>query len=115
MTILCYEKCSTCRKALQWLDRKGADYSVRPIREENPSYEELRDWHRRSGLPLRRFFNTSGQLYRELHLSQRLADMSEEEQLQLLASDGMLVRRPLVISENAVIPGFKESEWEKVL
>ncbi len=115
MTILCYERCSTCRKALQWLDRKGVDYSVRPIREENPAYEELRDWHQRSGLPLRRFFNTSGQLYRELHLSQRLDGMGEEEQLRLLASDGMLVRRPLLISENAVIPGFKESEWEKVL
>ncbi len=115
MTILCYEKCSTCRKALQWLDEQGADYTVRPIKEENPSYEELLNWWKKSGLPLRRFFNTSGMLYRELGLKDRLDSMSEEEQLRLLASDGMLVKRPLLVSEDAVIPGFKEAAWKAVL
>jgi arsenate reductase len=115
MTILCYEKCSTCRKALRWLDEQGAAYTVRPIKEENPSYEELLSWWKKSGLPLRRFFNTSGMLYRELGLKDRLDGMSEEEQLRLLASDGMLVKRPLLVSEDAVIPGFKEEAWKAVL
>ena len=115
MTILCYEKCSTCRKALQWLNEQGADYTVRPIKEENPCYEELLNWWNKSGLPLRRFFNTSGMLYRELGLKDRLDGMSEEEQLRLLASDGMLVKRPLLVSEDAVIPGFKEDAWKAVL
>ncbi|MBQ3702474.1 MAG: arsenate reductase family protein [Oscillospiraceae bacterium] len=115
MTILCYEKCSTCRKALQWLDEQGADYTVRPIKEENPSYEELLNWWKKSGLPLRCFFNTSGMLYRELGLKDRLDGMCEEEQLRLLASDGMLVKRPLLVSEDAVIPGFKEEAWKAVL
>ena len=115
MTILCYEKCSTCRKALQWLDARGAVYTLRPIREEHPTYEELSDWWEKSGLPLRRFFNTSGTLYRELGLKERLDGMSEEEQLRLLASDGMLVKRPLLVSEKEVIPGFREKEWEAVL
>ena len=115
MTILCYEKCSTCRKALRWLDEQGADYAVRPIREENPSYEELLNWWKKSGLPLRRFFNTSGMLYRELGLKDKLDTMSDEEQLRLLASDGMLVKRPLLVSEKAVIPGFRETAWKAVL
>ncbi len=115
MTILCYEKCSTCRKALRWLDEQGADYAVRPIREENPSYEELLNWWKKSGLPLRRFFNTSGMLYRELGLKDKLDTMSDEEQLRLLASDGMLVKRPLLVSEKAVIPGFREAAWKAVL
>ena len=115
MTILCYEKCSTCRKALRWLDEQGADYTVRPVKEENPSYEELLNWWKKSGLPLRRFFNTSGMLYRELGLKDRLDTMSEDEQLRLLASDGMLVKRPLLVSDKAVIPGFKEKDWEKLL
>ena len=115
MTILCYEKCSTCRKALRWLDEQGADYAVRPIREENPSYEELLNWWKKSGLPLKRFFNTSGMLYRELGLKDKLGTMSEEEQLRLLASDGMLVKRPLLVSEKAVIPGFREETWKAVL
>ena len=115
MTILCYEKCSTCRKALRWLDEQGAAYTVRPIKEENPSYEELLSWWKKSGLPLRRFFNISGMLYRELGLKDRLDGMSEEEQLRLLASDGMLVKRPLLVSEDAVIPGFKEEAWKAVL
>lgn len=115
MTILCYDKCSTCRKALQWLDAKGAAYTVRPIKEENPSYEELLSWQKQSGLPIRRFFNTSGMLYRELNLKDRLSGMTEDEQLRLLASDGMLVKRPLLVSEKAVIPGFKEKDWEAVI
>ena len=115
MIILCYEKCSTCRKALQWLDKEGAAYTVRPIREENPNYEELLAWWKKSGLPLRRFFNTSGTAYRELGLKDRLDGMREEEQLRLLASDGMLVKRPLLVSENAVIPGFKEKKKKKAI
>ena len=115
MVILCYDKCSTCKKALQWLDARGADYSVRPIKEENPNAEELRAWWKQSGLPLRRFFNTSGMLYRDLGLKDKLDSMSEEEPLRLLASDGMLVKRPLLVSEKAVIPGFKEKDREKLL
>ena len=115
MTVLCYDKCSTCRKALKWLDAQGAEYRLRPIREENPDTEELREWQRRSGLPLRRFFNTSGILYRELGLKDRLDAMSEEEQLALLASDGMLVKRPLLVTEAAVIPGFREKDWAALL
>ena len=112
--ILCYEKCSTCKKALQWLDARGAAYTVRPIKQEHPSAEELRLWQQKSGLPLRRFFNTSGMLYRELGLKDKLDTMTEEEQLQLLASDGLLVKRPLLVSDDKVIPGFRESEWEKL-
>ena len=115
MTILCYDKCSTCKKALAWLDEKGAEYDVRPIKEENPGLEELQQWWKRSGLPRRRFFNTSGMLYRELGLRDKLDNMSEEEQLALLASDGMLVKRPLLVSDQAVIPGFREKDWEAVL
>ena len=115
MTILCYDKCSTCKKALKWLDAMGAEYTVRPIKEENPSCDELRDWQQKSGLPLRRFFNTSGRLYRELGLKDKLDGMSEDEQLALLASDGMLVKRPLLVSDKAVIPGFKEKDWEAVI
>ena len=115
MTILCYDKCSTCQKALKWLDAKGADYTVRPIKEEHPNEDELKSWWKQSGLPLRRFFNTSGMLYRELGLKDRLDTMSEDEQIRLLASDGMLVKRPLLVSDRAVIPGFKEKDWEAVL
>ena len=115
MTILCYDRCTTCQKALKWLDSKGADYTVRPIREEHPNEDELKSWWKQSGLPLRRFFNTSGTLYRELGLKDRLDTMSEEEQLRLLASDGMLVKRPLLVSGETVIPGFKEKDWETVL
>ena len=115
MTILCYDRCTTCQKALKWLDSKGADYTVRPIREEHPNEDELKSWWKQSGLPLRRFFNTSGMLYRELGLKDRLDTMSEDEQLALLASDGMLVKRPLLVSDRAVIPGFKEKDWEAVI
>lgn len=112
-TVLCYDRCSTCKKALKWMEEHGVDYTKRPIKEENPDKEELREWHERSGLPLKRFFNTSGNLYKELKLKDKLPDMSEEEQLALLATDGMLVKRPLLISDEVVCPGFKESEWMK--
>ena len=115
MTILCYDRCTTCQKALKWLDLKGADYTVRPIKEEHPNVDELRAWWKQSGLPLRRFFNTSGMLYRELGLKDKLDTMSEDEQLALLASDGMLVKRPLLVSDRAVIPGFREKDWEAVI
>ena len=115
LTVLCYDKCSTCKKALAWLDAQGAEYRVRPIKEKNPNEEELRAWQAKSSLPLRRFFNTSGLLYRELGLKDKLDTMSEEEQLSLLASDGMLVKRPLLVTEKTVIPGFRENEWKRVL
>lgn len=116
MKVYCYSKCSTCRKALKWLDEAGADYELYDIKEQNPGLDELRAWHAMSGLPLKRFFNTSGMIYREMGLSAKLPSMREEEQLALLASDGMLVKRPLVIGEDFVLTGFKEAEWkEKVL
>ena len=114
-TVLCYDKCSTCQKALKWLDAQGADYVVRPIKEQNPNAEELAAWREKSGLPLRRFFNTSGMQYRSLGLKDRLPDMSEEEQLALLASDGMLVKRPLLVTEDRVFPGFREETWREIL
>lgn len=115
MLFIEYPKCSTCRKAKQWLEERGVEFTDRNIREENPTKEELAEWVRRSGLPLKRFFNTSGLLYKELHLKERLAQMTEEEQLELLASDGMLVRRPLLIAENRILIGFQKEEWEKAL
>jgi len=115
MLVLVYRKCSTCQKALKWLEEQAVDYIERPIVEENPSYEELRDWYQKSGLPLKRFFNTSGLLYKELDLKNKLTDMSEEEQLQLLATNGMLVKRPLVIGDDFVLTGFKEAEWRQYL
>ncbi|NBH26469.1 arsenate reductase family protein [Lachnospiraceae bacterium] len=110
--VLVYRKCSTCQKALKWLDENKIVYEERAIREENPTVEELRQWHRKSGLPLKRFFNTSGNLYKELQLKDKLADMTEEEQLKLLATDGMLVKRPLLVTEDYVCPGFKEENWK---
>lgn len=115
MLFIEYPKCSTCQRAKKWLDSRGVSYTDRHIKEENPTYEELSDWVRRSGLPLKRFFNTSGQLYRALALKERLPQMTEEEQLRLLASDGMLVKRPLLISDERVLTGFKEAEWEAFL
>lgn len=114
-TVLYYAKCSTCRKALKWLEEKGTAYDGRPIKEENPTADELRVWHEKSGLPLKRFFNTSGLLYKEMALKDKLPGMSEGEQLALLSTDGMLVKRPILVSEKGVCPGFKESEWEKLL
>ena len=113
--ILFYAKCSTCKKALKWLVEKGVDYEGRPIKEENPSASELKSWHEKSGLPLKRFFNTSGLLYKEMGLKDKLSGMSEDEQTELLATDGMLVKRPILVSEKGVYPGFKESSWEELL
>lgn len=110
-----YAKCSTCQKAKAWLDRQGADYIDRPIKEETPTYEELDAWTARSGLPLKRFFNTSSKSYQALGLKDRLPQLSREEQLRLLAADGMLIKRPLLIGEGFVLPGFKPQEWEAAL
>ena len=115
MIFLEYPKCTTCRKAGKWLDEKGIDYEDRHIKEKNPSTEELKEWKQRSGLPLKKFFNTSGMLYKEMKLKDRLPDLSEEEQYELLASDGMLVKRPLLIGEDFVLVGFKEAEWTEKL
>lgn len=115
MTFIEYAKCSTCKKAKNWLDANGISYETRPIREENPTAEELKEWQKKSKLPLKRFFNTSGNLYKELKLKDKLKEMSEEEQFELLATDGMLVKRPLLISETSVLVGFKETEWEELL
>ena len=115
MLVLVYRKCSTCLKALKWLDENGVDYVERPIKEQNPSYEELKEWYQRSGLPLKKFFNTSGLLYKEMKLKDKLAEMSEEEQLKLLATDGMLVKRPLVVGDDFVLTGFREAQWQEKL
>ena len=113
MKVLVYRKCSTCRKALKWLEDHQVFFEERPIIEENPSYEELKEWCEKSGLPLKKFFNTSGMLYKQMNLKEKLKEMSEEEQLKLLATDGMLVKRPLVVGEGFVLTGFKENEWEE--
>jgi len=115
MLVLVYRKCSTCIKALKWLEANNIAFEERPIVEQNPTYEELKTWYQMSGLPLKKFFNTSGMLYKEMKLKDKLAEMSEEEQLQLLATNGMLVKRPLVVGEDFVLTGFKESEWNEVL
>lgn len=111
ISMICYPRCSTCKKAEKWAQERGIAYEYRDIKTQNPTLEELRAWYQASGLPLKRFFNTSGQLYRSMSLKDRLPEMSEEEQLELLASDGMLVKRPLLIGENFVLIGFKEKEW----
>ena len=115
MLFLEYPPCSTCKKAKKWLDDHEISYEARHIKENNPTYEELKTWYEMSGLPLKKFFNTSGIQYRALELKDKLPSMPEEEQLQLLASDGMLVKRPLVISGNTVLTGFKADQWEKLL
>ena len=115
MVFLQYPPCSTCKKAKVWLDARGIAYEDRHIKENNPTYEELKAWQAKSGLPLKRFFNTSGLKYKELNLRERLPEMSEEEQLRLLATDGMLVKRPILVTESAVLVGFKEAEWEKLM
>lgn len=112
---VCYPKCTTCQKALKWLDAHGVDVTMRDIKQQNPTEEELRDWHRKSGLPLKRFFNTSGLLYKSMGLSKKLPELSEEEQFNLLASDGMLVKRPIAVSGDTVLVGFKEADWETLL
>lgn len=115
MLFLEYPKCSTCKNEKKWLDEQGISYEDRHIIEDNPTVEELKDWHERSGLPLKRFFNTSGMKYRELGLKDKLPEMSEEEQYELLATDGMLVKRPLVVGDDFVLIGFKEALWKETL
>lgn len=115
MIFVCYPKCSTCQKAKTWLNEHNVEYTERHIAEENPSYDELKEWYEKSGLPIRKFFNTSGKLYKEMQLKDRLPSMSEEEQLRLLATNGMLVKRPILVSEGDVLVGFKEAEWAEIL
>ena len=115
MLFVQYPPCSTCQKAKKWLDAKGVSYTDRHIKEQNPSYEELKEWHEKSGLPLKKFFNTSGLLYKSMNLKEKLPAMTEEEQLRLLASDGMLVKRPILVKGDKVLTGFKEADWEKML
>ena len=112
MTFVCYPKCTTCQKARKWLDENGISYELRDIKTENPSAQELAQWYRRSGLPLKKFFNTSGLQYKSLGLKDKLTAMSEDEQLALLATDGMLVKRPLLVGEDFVLTGFRATEWE---
>ena len=112
MLFIWYPKCSTCQKAKKWLDSQEIEYTERHIVEENPTYEELEEWHQKSGLSLKKFFNTSGMLYKEMKLKDKLPEMSEDEQLKLLATNGMLVKRPLLLDEDKVLVGFKEKEWE---
>ena len=115
MLFVYYPKCSTCQKAKKWLDAQNKDVTVRDIKLENPTEDELRLWYSKSGLPLKKFFNTSGNLYKELHLKDRLPEMSEDEQFALLASDGMLVKRPIVVDGDTVLVGFKEADWAEKL
>ena len=115
MLVLCYPRCSTCKKALKWLDDNGISYTGRDIAKENPSKEELVRWHEASGLDWKRFFNTSGLKYKELQLKDKLPSMTDEEKADLLSTDGMLVKRPLVIGEDYVLAGFKEAEWESAI
>lgn len=111
---ICYPKCSTCKKAQKWLDENGFKYEIRDIKENNPTYQELKEWQKISGLPLKKFFNTSGMLYRSMNLKDKLPNLSEDEQLKILASDGMLVKRPILICGETVLTGFKESEWQNL-
>lgn len=115
MQFIQYPPCSTCQKAKKWLDAKGVSYTDRHIKEQNPTYEELKEWYEKSGLELKKFFNTSGQLYKSMNLKDKLPTMTEEEKLQLLSSDGMLVKRPILVKGDKVLTGFKEAEWEKIL
>lgn len=113
--VYCYSKCTTCKKALKWLDDNKVEYKLIDIKENHPDEKTLRQLHKKSGLPLKKFFNTSGQLYREMELSKKLPEMSEDDMFKLLASDGMLVKRPLLITPGAVLTGFKEEDWRKAL
>lgn len=115
MLFIQYPPCSTCQKAKKWLDEHGLNYTDRHIKEQNPSYEELKKWYEMSGLPLKRFFNTSGLLYKSMNLKDRLPAMSEDEQLSLLATDGMLVKRPIIVDGDTVLTGFREAEWTELL
>ena len=113
--VYCYSKCSTCKKALKWLDDRGVAYEKIDLKENNPGEAELREYHAKSGLPLKRFFNTSGMIYRDMELSKKLPAMSDDEQFVLLASDGMLVKRPLLVKDDTVLTGFREKEWEEII
>lgn len=115
LTILCYSKCGTCRKAEKWLKENGIEYNYRPIKEENPSYDELKTWKERSGLPINKWFNTSGLLYKEHNMKDKVRTLPEEELLQILASDGMFVKRPVMLHGDSVLVGFKEEEWAEAL
>lgn len=115
MQFVCYPKCSTCKKAQSWLDENGFSYALRDIKNDNPTYEEIFKWHKLSGLPIKKFFNTSGQLYRSMGLKDKIKEMGEEEAIKLLSSDGMLVKRPILISDGKILVGFKQDEWEKAL
>ncbi|MDE6500617.1 MAG: arsenate reductase family protein [Ruminococcus sp.] len=115
MLYVCYPKCTTCKKAQKWLDDNGFEYELRNIKENNPTYEELKEWYNKSGLPLKKFFNTSGLLYKSMNLKDKLSEMDEDEQLRLLATDGMLVKRPIVVTDNSIFVGFREKEWEDIL
>lgn len=114
MLFICYPKCSTCRKAKTWLEDHNISYELRDIKEENPTAQELSDWQKRSGLPMKKFFNTSGMLYREMGLKDKLKAMTDQEMLDLLATDGMLVKRPILVTDDAVLVGFKEAEYQTV-
>lgn len=115
MKFICYPKCSTCQKAQKWLDEKGISYELRDIKSDNPTADELKEWHAKSGLPLKKFFNTSGLLYKSLQLKDKLPEMTEEEQIQLLSTDGMLVKRPVIVTDKTVLVGFKEKEYEALI
>ncbi len=115
MLFICYPKCTTCQRARKWLDEQNKSYTFRHIAEDNPTYDELKEWYEKSGFPLKRFFNTSGILYKEMKLKDKLPSMSEEEQLQLLATNGMLVKRPIIVDEDVVLVGFKEADWQEKL
>jgi arsenate reductase len=115
MVFICYKNCTTCKKAQKWLDQEGLSYEVRDIKDDNPNADELKVWFEKSGLPLKRFFNTSGQIYRQNNIKDKLPTMSEEDQLDLLATDGMLVKRPILVDGDTVLVGFKEKEWEEKL
>ena len=115
MIFVCYPKCTTCQKAKKWLEANDVTFEERHIKENNPTIEELKDWHKKSGLPLKKFFNTSGRLYKELKLKDKLPTMNEDEQYSLLASDGMIVKRPILIGDGFVLVGFKEADWKAAL
>lgn len=114
MLFICYPKCSTCQKAKKWLDEHNKEYTERHIVEDNPTYEELKQWQEKSGLPLKKLFNTSGLMYKELQLKDKLPTMSEDEMLKLLSTNGMLVKRPLLVMDDKVLVGFKEAQWEEL-
>ncbi len=115
MIFVCYPKCSTCQKAKKWLNEHNVEYTERHIAEEKPTYDELKEWHEKSGLPLKKFFNTSGLLYKEMKMKDKLPSMSEEEQLRLLSTNGMLVKRPILVTGDKVLVGFREAEWDDVI